>query len=592
MVKLALVTQSFIGTFRRKNFFYKLFNSFLAFFLIFSLAFVTIESVDPEPVFAASWDCLDSNGRPIAFQTKYDSGNLLVKRYNFSTNTESTTTFSSGFSGSGEINATFMDLDGNLYVQRKKTNSNGTSSRMYLVNPTGSPTLISSSYSGTDLNAATFFVDNGYEYAIYSKGHLADSGGFARFASNSDTSLAKTGGISSASTVGSVSIARSKAKDFTWIRDNSSFPSVSGSNKPNFIGVDGQNQRIYASYYTISNQGTSSESISIVTRGYNVSIPSADRDAFGAIYGFGGDELYVANNESGNIYKITTNGSSYTMTDTGDNIAASSNNDGAACHAGSPDTTFNPTVTATQGSCDGSNREIDVTLNNSSSNKAANFIVTYTVNGGSSTSLTTGTSVSSGSTNTSLSVPGQANSASVIISWYAEYTTENLREPESGTTSLSSITIDASSCTTGSVSATTSLGSCSSGSATSSITITASDATMYVDVQYKIGSGSWVTLQDGNAIAAGGGNAETYTIPTAQSHGTTIYWQYRADSSGNPSSGSYTSATSRTVSCPTYTFTTSTSAGSCSGGSSTPSITVNNTGNSTAYFDVQYSTNG
>ena len=89
MVKLALVTQSFIGFFRRKNFFYKLFNSLLAFFLIFSLAFVTIETVDPEPVFAASWDCFDSSGRPIAFQTKYDSGNLQVKTYNFSTNTES-----------------------------------------------------------------------------------------------------------------------------------------------------------------------------------------------------------------------------------------------------------------------------------------------------------------------------------------------------------------------------------------------------------------------------------------------------------------------------------------------------------------------
>ncbi len=577
MIKLALLTQSFINVFRRKNFFYKLFNSFLAFFLIFSLAFVTIETIDPEPVFAASWDCFDSSGRPIAFQTKYSSGSLQVKRYNFSTNTENTTTFSSGFSGSGEINASFMDLDGNLYVQRKKTGSNGTTSRMYLVNPTGSPTLVSSNYTGTNLNAATFFVDNGYEYAIYSKGHFSSGGGFARFASNSDTSLAKTGGFSTSYT-GSYNPVRSNAKDFAWIQDNSSFPSVSGSNKPDFIGVDGANQKIYASYYTISNQGTSSESIAIVTKAYSVSIPSADRDAFGAIYGFGGDELYVANNDSGNIYKITTNGSSYSMTDTGDNIASSNNNDGAACHRGSPDTTFNPSVTATQGSCDGSNREIDVTLNNSSSNKAVNFVVTYTVNGGSSTSLTTGTSVSSSSTNTSLSVPGQANSASVVISWYAEYTTENLREPESGTTSLSSITIDASSCTTGSVSATTSLGSCSSGSATSSITITASDATMYVDVQYKIGSGSWVTLEDGNSIAAGGGNAETYTIPTAQSHGTTIYWQYRADSSGNPSSGSYTSATSRTVSCPTYTFTTSTSAGSCSNGSSTPSITVNNTG--------------
>ena len=63
-----------------------------------------------------------------------------------------------------------MDLDGNLYVQRKKTGNNGTTSRMYLVNPTGSPTLVSDNYTGTNLNAATFFVDNGYEYAIYAKG--------------------------------------------------------------------------------------------------------------------------------------------------------------------------------------------------------------------------------------------------------------------------------------------------------------------------------------------------------------------------------------------------------------------------------------
>ena len=246
MIKLALLTQSFIGIFRRKNFFYKLFNSFLAFFLIFSLAFVTIETVDPEPVFAASWDCLDSNGRPIAFQTKYSSGSLEVKRYNFSTNTEATTTFSSGFSGTGEINASFMDLDGNLYVQRKKNSDNGAASNMYLVNPSGSPTLVSSSYTGVNLNAATFFVDNGYEYAIYSKGHFSSGGGFARFASNSDTSLAKTGSFSTSYT-GSYNPNRSNAKDFAWIQDNSSFPSVSGSNKPDFIGVDGANQKIYAS---------------------------------------------------------------------------------------------------------------------------------------------------------------------------------------------------------------------------------------------------------------------------------------------------------------------------------------------------------
>ncbi len=254
-----------------------------------------------------------------------------------------------------------------------------------------------------------------------------------------------------------------------------------------------------------------------------------------------------------------------------------------------PNVDFAPTVTASQGSCDGSNREIDVTLNNSSSNVATNFVVTYTVNGGSAQSLTSGTSVSSSSNNTSLSVPGQSNGAAVVISWYAENTANDLREPTTSTTALSSITIDASSCNPGSVSATTSLNSCSSGTATSSIAITASGATMYVDVQWSTNNSSWTTLQNGNAISSGA--TETYTISSAQSHGTTIYWQYRASSSGNPSSGSYTSATSRTVSCPTVTFTTSTSAGTCSGTSSTPSISVTNTGNITGYFDVQWSTN-
>ena len=109
---------------------------------------------------------------------------------------------------------------------------------------------------------------------------------------------------------------------------------------------------------------------------------------------------------------------------------------------------------------------------------------------------------------------------------------------------------------------------------------------MYVDVQWSTDNSTWTTLQDGNAISSGA--TETYTISSAQSHGTTIYWQYRASSSGNPSSGSYTSATSRTVSCETLTFTLSQSMGTCSGGQQVPSIEVTNTGNVTGYFDVQY----
>ena len=210
--------------------------------------------------------------------------------------------------------------------------------------------------------------------------------------------------------------------------------------KPNFIGIDGNNQRLYVSSYTITNQGTSSESIEIETQSYSISIPSSDRSDFGAIYGFGSDEIYALNNSTGNVFKVNTAGGGYSISDTGDNGATTSNNDGAACHAGDPTVTFNPSVTATQGSCDGSNREIDVTLNNSSSNVASNFVVTYTVNGGSAQSLTSGTSVSSSSNNTSLSVPGQANGAAVVISWYAENTANDLREPTTSTTAPVSYT--------------------------------------------------------------------------------------------------------------------------------------------------------
>ena len=79
-----------------------------------------------------------------------------------------------------------MDLDGNLYVQRKHSNNNGVNSRLYLVNSTGNPTLVDSSSAGEDLNAATFSLTR-YEYAISGRGHFAGPGSYVRF--SSDTSL-------------------------------------------------------------------------------------------------------------------------------------------------------------------------------------------------------------------------------------------------------------------------------------------------------------------------------------------------------------------------------------------------------------------
>ena len=149
-------------------------------------------------------------------------------------------------------------------------------------------------------------------------------------------------------------------------------------------------------------------------------------------------------------------------------------------------------------------------------------------------------------------------------------------------------------CPTTSWTATSSLGSCSSGTAVPSIAIeNTGNTTNYFDVQYKIGSGSWITTQDGNGIAAG--STETYTI-SAQAHTSVVYWQFRAGTS-NPSSGIVCYNTSSAGSgstltklsnCQTGQVTAAVDAGTCSGTSSTPKVTITNGTNATQYVDVQY----
>ena len=185
---------------------------------------------------------------------------------------------------------------------------------------------------------------------------------------------------------------------------------------------------------------------------------------------------------------------------------------------------------------DGANREIDIVLNNSSSSVAATFVVTYTISG-SETTLSSGTTVSS-SSNGALTVPGQADGTVVNIDWYATNSSYDLRDPTSGTydASPASITIDASGCDNPVlVTVSTSANTCSGGTATVTITFVGSSGadTQYYDLQYKVDSGSWTNIVDGESITNGETNTHT---SVAVSHGS-ISFQYRIDL--NPSSGAY-----------------------------------------------------
>ena len=337
-----------------------------------------------------------------------------------------------------------MDNLGNLWMIRKDSNKNRT---LYYMDATdsnnnniadNSPSLIDS-WSNADNNAASYFEYNGTGYLLSGNGFLKGSSPLLiRIDGTNYTSSSNYTDITSSLTVNTNSLAGNlaKAKDFTWLRDGSNFPTFSG-HEADFVAYDNVNDQVMLGYLIVSGS-----SFTIEITDHSLSSPSSpyswSNSDVGAAFGFGGEHAYFVHNSTGDVRKAEYNGSSWSWSSSLGTVQSGANkNDGAACHEGAPNVDFAPTVTATQGSCDGSNREIDVTLNNSSSNVTTNFVVTYTVNGGSSQSLTSGTSVSSSSSNTSLDVPGQSNGATVVISWYAENTTYDLREPTSNTTALS-----------------------------------------------------------------------------------------------------------------------------------------------------------
>ena len=314
----------------------------------------------------------------------------------------------------------------------------------------------------------------------------------------------------------------------------------------------------------------------------------------------GNGDVYFLENSTGDLWLYDQSAGS--LTETNDDFNSSSNTDGAGCGIGlSGSDEFVPTVTAAQGSCSGSNKTVAVTLNNSGSDVAANYVVTYTISG-STSNLTTGTSVNGGASNTSLSVPAQANGTSVQLNWYAESTTYGLRTPASGTSTVN-ITVDTSSCgpSPPTLTVSQSLGACSTGGGTQTSTLSianSSGASAYVTVEYSTNGGSSWTVhtdaQEADNLTVTNGSTNTSLTATVP-HGSAITWRYKAsDTSGDWTGISYsTLSASSTVDCDPD-ATVSQSLGSCSAanGSKTSTLSIRNDESDTVYYLVEYSTNG
>ena len=574
-------------------------NSFIKKFswvLLFSMLFSLFSVFPEEPAYAAGeFSCFNSDGKAYAYQSVWDSTHLDVYRWEATTGqtaaNDGNATLVAIFTASdfsphhgdiSEVNSFMMDRDGNAYAILKEDDSDN-SAHLFKLNMPSSGTDGTATDMGQisdgDNNAGTYYENNGHKYLITSNGFMKGNNVAIRLNSDGSTTQISINRTGESGT--------SKAKDFTWL-PNANFSGLSDGVSPDIIGFDRKNTKVYYGYISHTNQGASDEGVTVNVQSQSVSTPSGwsgSGNAAGAVFGFGKDEIYAINNNTGQLYSIDYS-SGFSLSEaqfSSQDLYANNttNNDGAACHEGSATVDWDPTLTAAQGTCDGSNRGIAVTLNNSSGGIAATYSVSYTVNGGGSNTLEAAEVVAAGNT-TILNIPAQSDDAEIDILWSAANTDYLNNTPDSGTTTVE-ITVDTSSCANGTVS--TGLGTCSNGAATSTITLTATNGTVHFDVQYSTNGGSnWTDLKDGEAVSPG--SPETYATP-AQADGTTVSWQFRWGTS-NPSSGSFinTNATSRTIDCdPNSTVS---QAITCSGDTATSTLSITNNESDTAYYKVEY----
>ena len=103
----------------------------MSFLMIVSLAYVTIETIDPEPALASgAFTCLNDDGKAYYFQSTWNSSNntLEIIRAEDGTNGDASNpimTYSNwGYNNISEVNSLSMDSDGHMYAVLKQNNNN------------------------------------------------------------------------------------------------------------------------------------------------------------------------------------------------------------------------------------------------------------------------------------------------------------------------------------------------------------------------------------------------------------------------------------------------------------------------------------
>ncbi|MBR9877844.1 hypothetical protein GYB13_05645, partial [bacterium] len=282
----------------------KILNSFMAFMLIFSIAFATIETIDPEPVLASGeFACENSEGAAYVFQSYWvsNSNTLNILRGSNtggSNSTFSTTTiesFSSWSHGSiEEVNSLSMDKDGNMYAILKRTSTSTVYFYKLNYNASGSGTAsyININIGTGDNNAASYYETTvsgtTYKYIFTSKGFFKGNRKAIRINSNGTYTVIDVN-ISSGSTW-----ATAKAKDFAWLE---------GSSTHDFIAFNSETNDLLGATVSHTNIGASNESISVSLTQRASNVGSGMSSNSGAAMTAADGVVYFLENDDGRLWK-------------------------------------------------------------------------------------------------------------------------------------------------------------------------------------------------------------------------------------------------------------------------------------------------
>ena len=516
----------------------KLLNISLSFLMIFTVAFATIETVDSEPVFAnasKAFACKSSSGDLYGYQTQQSDNALNIFRYNVETGKTDAVKSYTSLGGTAvkkfkDIKGSAMDDQGHMFALAKT--SRNQLQLHYLPSNSNTGTQVGGSYSVDGIyDAATYFEYNNQKYIVSSKGFFGGAKGWRLPNSYNYGSYAPL-------TYFNVDTNGTRAKlntvdDIAWLRDGSAWPKF-GIYSPSFVGYDVGTQRVVLGYIL----GLSGNRFAIKVTDHYLSRGSWSSTAnVGATFAFGGEEVYAVYNGTGEVRKISYNGSSFSFGTSLGNMQQTSKNDGSACHTGTPKQYWEPSASISGlSACDGEGKKILLKLSNPTNILAQNgakaiHFATYSSTDGQSGTLYSFTQDIGSTANNYSPGPTFANGSVVTVN-YTITNASDSTEVRSGTLTQ---TIDASECVTTPISPTSTyssdLGTCSSSASdatrTSTLSITNdSDATAYYKVEYSLNGGSSYTTASEN-LSVGAGATNT-SISQAVSNGESISWRITA----------------------------------------------------------------